>query len=142
MLRRPATILVPLALLLSSCVASHPITPQLASASTDFARAQPVKVQLASFKFVPSTIHLKAGKPYALELTNVAHIGHNFSSPAFFAAARIDPVDGRLVKEGKVELAPGKSAKVYLVPAKGAYKLDCTHFGHAALGMRGTIIVS
>ena len=102
-----------------------------------------VNVQLSSFKFVPRTIVLDHGKSYVLRLSNISKDGHDFTAPAFFAAARIAPEDRRMVREGEVEVHPGMTHQVRLAaPATpGRYKLKCTHTFHKMLGMSGTIIV-
>jgi uncharacterized cupredoxin-like copper-binding protein len=130
-----------LAAALAGCATSHPITPRVESAAGAFADAAPVEVTLENFDFNPSTLHLRAGRPYRLELHNAAGGGHDFSAPEFFAAARIAPADAATVARGEVELTGGKSVTVHLIPAAGHYKLVCTHLGHAVLGMKGEIVV-
>ena len=102
--------------------------------------AQPaaVEVTLSNFDFTPQTIHLRAGQPVVLHLVNSAGGGHNFSAPEFFAAAQgvSGPVQG-----GTVEVAGHRSVDVRLTPARGTYRLRCTHTLHTAFGMRGRIIV-
>lgn len=104
------------------------------------APAQPrtVEVQLSSFDFTPSTIHLAAGRPVVLHLVNTGGGGHNFAAPQFFAAAR--GVTGP-VRDGRVELAGHRSVDIILTPARGSYRLRCTHTLHATFGMTGRIIV-
>jgi uncharacterized cupredoxin-like copper-binding protein len=133
--------LLPLAGLLAGCAASHAIQPQLAPASVDFGGASVTRVTLANFDFTPRQIHLRAGRPYRLELVNAGSGGHDFSAPEFFAAARIAPADAALVSGGEVDVPGGTTRTVHLVPAAGRYKLACTHLGHALLGMSGTIVV-
>lgn len=104
------------------------------------AQAQPrtVEVTLSNFDFNPSTIRLRAGEPVVLHLVNTAHGGHNFAAPEFFAAASgvSGPVD-----HGKVELHGNQSVDVHVTPARGHYRLRCTHTMHTAFGMSGTIEV-
>jgi uncharacterized cupredoxin-like copper-binding protein len=128
-------------LLLTGCATSHAITPQVESAAGAFADAAPVEVTLENFNFNPATLHLRAGRPYRLELHNTAGGGHDFTAPEFFAAARVAPADAAKVAGGEVELSAGKSVTVHLIPAAGRYKLVCTHVGHALLGMKGEIVV-
>ncbi|MEO6388791.1 MAG: copper-binding protein [Croceibacterium sp.] len=127
--------------LLAACVSSHPINPQLAPASLSFAGATMERIAVANFDFTPHEIHLRAGRPYELVLANTASGGHDFAAPEFFAAARIKPGDAPLVADGKVDLPGMATRTVHLVPAAGAYKLVCTHTGHALLGMTGQIVV-
>jgi plastocyanin len=108
------------------------------SATADFVT---VPVALASFRFEPSTIHLKAGKPVTLRLVNSSSSGHDFTAPAFFAAARVAPDDARFVHDGSVTLRGGETRDVHLTPATGRYKLKCSHFLHKTMGMAGTIVV-
>jgi uncharacterized cupredoxin-like copper-binding protein len=61
--------------------------------------------------------------------------------PALFLLASAFP-DGAPPAGGKVELGPGQSQDLLLVPrAPGTYKLECTHFLHGLFGMTGTIVV-
>jgi uncharacterized cupredoxin-like copper-binding protein len=106
------------------------------------AAAQPpariVEVRLSNFDFAPGEIRLRAGEPVVLRLINDARGGHNFAAPEFFAAAA--GVSGP-VRDGKVELAGHQSAEVRLTPARGDYRLRCTHTLHTAFGMTGEIVV-
>lgn len=99
---------------------------------------QRVEVRLSSFDFTPSTIRLAAGRPVVLHLVNGGDGGHNFAAPEFFAAARA--VTGP-VQRGRVEVAGGQSVDVRLTPARGTYRLRCTHTLHTAFGMSGEIVV-
>ena len=97
-----------------------------------------VEVRLSSFDFTPSTIRLAAGRPVVLHLVNSGNGGHNFAAPEFFATAR--GVTGP-VNRGRVEVAGGRSVEVRLTPARGTYRLRCTHTLHTAFGMTGEIVV-
>ena len=127
--------------LLAGCASTRPIEPQVASASVDFSQAQTVEVALTNFAFTPTEIRLQAGKPYVLKLVDTASGGHDFTAPAFFAAARVAPEDAAKVAKGQIDLKGGETATIRLVPAAGEFDLTCTHFGHAALGMKGKIVV-
>ena len=131
---------VALAVALAACAQTHPITPQVASGD-NFAGAQPIEVSLSSFHFAPGDVRLKAGQPIALKLVNSSSKEHNFTAPEFFAAAKVAPGDAGKIAQGQVELKPGATAEVRLIPAAGRFHLVCTEVGHAALGMRGTITV-
>jgi uncharacterized cupredoxin-like copper-binding protein len=97
-----------------------------------------VEINLSNFDFTPSTIRLRAGEPVVLHLVNTAHGGHNFAAPEFFAAA--SGVSGP-VTDGKVELRREQSVDVHVTPARGHYRLRCTHTMHTAFGMSGEIDV-
>lgn len=99
---------------------------------------QRVEITLSSFDFTPSTIHLTAGRPIVLHLVNGGSGGHNFAAPEFFAAAQ--GVSGP-VREGRVEVSGHQSADITLTPARGTYRLRCTHTLHASFGMTGEIVV-
>ena len=53
-----------------------------------------------------TTLHLRAGRPYRLEVHNAASGGHDFTAPEFFAAARIAPADAAKVAGGLVQFGP------------------------------------
>ena len=97
-----------------------------------------VEVQLSSFDFTPQTIRLRAGRPVLLHLVNSGSGGHNFAAPQFFAAAT--GVSGPVVG-GKVEVPGHQSVDVLLTPARGRYRLRCTHTLHSTFGLRGEILV-
>jgi len=105
--------------------------------------AQPIvaTVQLANFSFTPSQLQLRANTPTILQLRNNSSGGHNFSAPAFFAAARLDAASAALVRGGKVEVPGHSTVQVSLIPTAGQYPLKCSHTLHSAFGMKGTIIV-
>jgi plastocyanin len=99
---------------------------------------QRVEVQLSNFDFSPDTIRLRAGQPVVLHLVNTGRGGHNFAAPDFFAGAA--GVSGP-VRGGTVEVPGGQSVDIRLTPARGSYRLRCTHTLHSTFGMRGRIIV-
>jgi uncharacterized cupredoxin-like copper-binding protein len=100
-----------------------------------------VEVKLSNFDFTPSSLHLRAGRPVVLHLVNVASGGHDFTAPAFFAAAQVRPQDRGALGKGGVELRGGKSVDVALVPKAGRYPLKCSHAFHKTFGMSGRIDV-
>jgi len=107
------------------------------------ATAQPLvaTVEMSNFKFAPAAVDLRAGAPVVLRLRNIGSGGHSFSSPAFFAAAKMEPAGSALVHNGKVEVAGHSSIDLPLTPAAGQYAFKCTHTLHASFGMKGTITV-
>lgn len=115
----------------SACAATHSIETHAASAATDFEHAQKVIIALSNFQVTPSNIDLVAGKPYLLMLEDTGSGDHDFTAPGEIAR----------VAGGQVELGGHRKVSIHLVPAAGEYKLACTHFGHAMLGMTGTITV-
>lgn len=111
------------------------------AASQAVAQANEQRVELSNFDFNPKELHLHAGQPVALVLSNVASGGHDFSAPEFFAAAQIEPADAVLVDDGEIDVPAKETRTIHLVPAAGTYKLTCTHTMHAMFGMKGTIVV-
>lgn len=110
----------------------------LPALAQDSPAPQRVDITLSSFAFAPREIRLTAGRPVILHLVNTGGGGHNFSAPQFFAAA--SGVSGP-VAEGEIEVAGNQSVEIRLTPARGSYRLRCTHTMHTAFGMRGTILV-
>lgn len=102
---------------------------------------QVVEVQLSSFVFTPSALHLRAGAPVRLRLVNSANGGHNFSAPDFFAAATLAPGQNAAITRGTIEVPAHGTIEIALTPARGRYTLRCTHTLHTAFGMRGEILV-
>lgn len=127
--------------MLAACASSRPIEVQTLSDETVLDNVEPFEVRLSNFGFQPQVIHLTGGQAYRLTLRNDASSGHSFTAPDFFEAARISPSDAEKVSDGEIEIAGRSTETVELVPTSGTYELKCTHFGHAALGMTGTILV-
>lgn len=101
--------------------------------------AAPVQgIALYSYGYNPEPIVLSAGKAVTLNFVNRATKGHDFTAKKFFASSRI--ISGN-VGEGEIDLAPGQSASVTLVPAAGRYKVHCGHPFHKMMGMSGDIVV-
>ena len=109
------------------------------------APAQPaprtVEVRLTSFDFTPSEIRLAAGQPVVLRLTNPGSGGHNFSAPQFFAASQIAAGQNVAIRNGTIEVPSHQTVTLRLTPARGDYRLRCTHTLHSSFGMRGHIVV-
>ncbi|HLL31872.1 MAG TPA: cupredoxin domain-containing protein [Allosphingosinicella sp.] len=112
-----------------------------AAQAPDWTRAQRVEVRLSSFDFTPSTLRLRAGRPVVLHLVNTGSGGHDFTAPAFFAAAQVRPRDRGRVGKGRIELRGRQSVEIALVPKAGTYPLKCSHAFHKTLGMSGRIVV-
>ena len=100
-----------------------------------------VEVRLTSFDFTPKTIHLRAGQPVTLRLVNPGNGGHDFSAPQFFAAARVAAGQGVAIDRGSIEVHGHQTVSVQLTPARGSYRLRCSHRLHSAFGMHGQIVV-
>ena len=128
--------IVPIAaLLLSSAAAvAQPGAP-------DWARPQRVSVNLSNFSFSPKSIHLRAGRPVLLHLSNTSSGGHDFTARQFFAASALRPQDRGAVRGGSVEVGKHRSVDIVLVPRAGRYPLKCGHAFHKTFGMSGEIVV-
>ena len=114
-----------LALTLAAPTASQPAIPT-------------VTIELSSFAYAPEPIRLAAGSPVRMTFVNRSGSGHDFTARKFFSSARI--LKG-VVPEGEIELSGHGTATVDLVPARGRYKVHCSHFGHKLMGMSTEIIV-
>jgi len=125
--------------LVGVCAAAAMAAPAVAQPGWE--QATPVEVVLSNFAFTPAELKLTAGQPYRLHLVNRGSAGHSFSAPAFFAASHLDPEDAAALRQGRVELRGGETRDIRLIPALGAYPVQCSHFMHAAMGMKGRIVV-
>lgn len=113
----------------------------LALAATPAIPATPVtrvSIILTSHRFTPSPIHLSGGVPVRLTIANQSGETHDFYAPEFFHWSKLQR--GK-IPGGKLRLRSGERAIVTLTPRRGSYKLKCTRFGHAFLGMSTMIIV-
>ena len=87
-----------------------------ADAATAQIVAAPVQsIALYSYGFNPNPIVLNAGKAVTLSFVNRAGKSHDFTAEKFFRASKI--ISGK-VGEGEVDLAPGQTASVTLVPGR------------------------
>ncbi len=129
---------------------SSPSAPASPGVSTPTASpgARTIAVTLAEFRFTPSAITVKVGRPIILRLTNRGTVEHEFVSPAFFAAARGVAVSGGELEEGEeIQVAKGKTVTIRLTPTRtGTFRFWCgeTFKGklHREFGMRGVITVT
>ena len=96
------------------------------------------RIDMSSFAYAPSTIHLRAGQPVTLHFVNRSAKRHDFTARSFFAGSRI--LAGSAAN-GEVDLRGGGEARVTLVPAAGSYAVHCGHPFHKLFGMKGRIIV-
>src|SRR5687767_392409 len=110
----------------------------IASSSVAATPAPVQHVELRSYAYNPAPIRLKAGKPVTLHFMNQAGKSHDFTARRFFASSKI--LSGS-APNGEVELKPGATAAITLIPAAGKYKVHCGHPFHKQLGMKAKIIV-
>ena len=97
------------------------------ASSPPVAGAREIAVQAGELWFKPATLQIPARTPVNITLTNTGRLFHDLV---------IDTLDFRL------GLNPGDSATGGLrVDAPGEYRFYCSVPGHAAAGMRGTLIV-
>lgn len=90
--------------------------------------ANAIKVQMSEFKYDPSTIDATAGK-VTFDLINVGTVPHDLG---------IQLPSGMQMSP---QVQPGASALWTVTLAAGTYKAECTLPGHAASGMKATIVV-
>ena len=112
-----------------------------AAAQTDWRQAREVDVLLSNLDIQPETIRLRAGEPVRLRFVNNSHIAHSFSAGGFFKASQYRSRDKGRVGGGSVEVGPGDTKEVVLVPAKGRYSARCSNLFHRVMGMTAKIVV-
>lgn len=95
-------------------------------------------INMSSYRYTPSAIHLVANQPAVIRFTNSSGAVHDFTAKEFFGRAQLT---GGPVIKGKVTLDAGASATVSLIPARGTYKVRCSRLFHTMRGMVGTIVV-
>jgi plastocyanin len=96
-------------------------------------------IQIRSFGFAPTPIHLTAGRLVTLTFQNVSGSSHDFTAKEFFAASRIT---AGAAPDGEIDLPGHQTRTITLVPAAGTYTAHCSHFMHSMLGMHTQIVVS
>jgi uncharacterized cupredoxin-like copper-binding protein len=130
--------------ILAGCTArpgpvSQPST-SLQPQSVDWNASKAVEVDLSEYKIEPATLDFEAMHPYRITFRNLGKSAHNFTSTGFFSAVllRPDAPGTAPAVKGQIELAPGASSVVELVPIKpGRYPFACTHPLHEIFGMSG-----
>jgi uncharacterized cupredoxin-like copper-binding protein len=132
------------ALTLAAC-ASDVQTPTpivLAPSGVDWHDARVVAVSMSDFEFTPAHPVFRVGQPVRLVLVNDGSGHHNFSAPAFFAAATYRQGTA-LPVGGQIALSEGEKTELDLIPGTpGEYAVECTVFMHAMFGMTGAITVT
>lgn len=107
-----------------------------------------IEVSMDSFKFVPEDIVLQKCRPYHLILTNDSSIPHDFIAKDFFKTVLLKSDSGSVgvmtdVTMKKLDLKGHEKTELIFMPVVvGEYSLKCTHFGHAVMGMKGSIVVA
>lgn len=112
-----------------------------AAAQPDWRAGREYEVLLSNLDIQPETIRLKAGEPVRLRLINNSTIPHSFTAKDFFRKGDVRPRERDLVANGSVEVAPGDTREILLVPAAGRYSARCRNLYHWIIGMRASIIV-
>ena len=99
---------------------------------------QTVSVTAEDFRFTPE--HIRVAPTAALTLTvyNAGREIHEFDSPVLMYAAALLPREKTEAFSG-VQLKPGESLKITVVPPPGTYLYICRRKGHA--NMTGTMVV-
>jgi uncharacterized cupredoxin-like copper-binding protein len=121
---------------------SFALLPILLGSASARDTPQRIDIALANFSLTPADIHMRAGVPVTLAMTNKGWEHHNFYAPEFFQAASMDAVmRERVGKKGKLSFFVGQTRFVTLTPRAGVYKISCAQFLHADFGMTGTITV-
>ena len=114
-----------------ACLAALPAAAQPTA-------APPQTIALSSYAYAPAPILLAAGRPVTLTFVNRSGSGHDFTARQFFASSSI--LAGSAAG-GEIELRPGESRAITLIPRAGTYPVHCGHFFHKQLGMRSRIVV-
>lgn len=118
---------------------------RLAVAALTTALAAPTTAQVSSqtivvwsYGFSPRPLHLAAGRPVTLLFVNRSGSSHDFTAKRFFASSIIQSGSA---PDGQIDLRPGESTRVTLIPHAGSYGAHCSHFLHKQMGMSDQIIV-
>jgi plastocyanin len=115
--------------------------PATAQPQPEWRTAREYEVLMRPWAFEPEPIRLQAGRPVRLRFLNQGQATFSFSAPDFFRAARVRPVDADAVADGNLQLAPGETRTIALVPAPGRYRARSGNWVHRLLGMTTRIIV-
>jgi uncharacterized cupredoxin-like copper-binding protein len=111
-----------------------------ALAADPWSHAQVVTEVMYDNHFEPDHLTFHSGQPTELRLENHGKDMHEFTAPAFLAAAKLR--DRRKLANGGTDIVvqAGKSVRIFLIPGpKGQYDLTCAD--HDWDGMIGGITV-
>ena len=112
-----------------------------AAAAPDWRQAREYDVLLSSFDIQPRLIELRAGEPVRLRLINNSTTSHSFSADDFFSSGEVRPRERKLVSTGRVDVEPGQTREVLIVPKPGRYAARCANLFHRIMGMTARIVV-
>ena len=126
----------PVSILLSLALLSAP-----AAAAPEWRQSREYEILLSSFDIAPHTMQFRAGEPLRLRLVNNSTVPHSFSARGFFAAAQIRPRERDVLTRGSIQVPPGATRTILLVPAAGRYSARCSSLFHRILGMTARITV-
>lgn len=112
-----------------------------ATAAPDWRQAREYDVLLSSFDIQPQTMSFKAGQPLRLRLINNSPETHSFSAKGFFSAGEVRSRERKAVGDGTVQVAPGDTREILIVPAAGRYSARCANLFHRVMGMHAKIVV-
>jgi hypothetical protein len=91
--------------------------------------------------YEPDPLRLEAGRPTRLVFYNGSRARLSLHAGDFFANAYIRSGDDELVTDGGMDLAPGETRAVTLVPTEGRYRLRSRSWLRRLAGMSALIVV-
>jgi hypothetical protein len=100
-----------------------------------------VTITMADRGFHPQVIRLKAGRLYSLRLVNTDRTGHDLYAPAFFGAARIDPKQGMILDDNRLDVPSHATRSITLMPRAGHYEAKSSKALDAVSNMTAQILV-
>ena len=117
--------------------------------AADWNKMETITLTMEEHSYTPSTLALKAGQAYKIQLRNVGEHHHYFTAPEFFrsvawrklmvnknAEIKVDYVTATEVLKQRGQL------DLYIVPVnKGTYTVYCTIDDHRDKGMEGSVVV-
>lgn len=115
----------------------------------DWKNTTTITIELGEHHYTPEEIHLKAGKPYKIELRNIGEKDHYFTAPEFNRTVAWRKIMVNRQMEAKAPyftafevLKNGGQLDLYFIPVTpGSYTVYCTIDDHREKGMEGKIIV-
>lgn len=125
--------------LLLALIAAMPAAAQRPEPEWRQAVEEQVLVRVGAFE--PDPIRLVAGRPTRLVFYNNSRARLSLDAGRFFANSYIRSGDADLVRGGGLELSPGETRSIALVPTEGRYRIRSGSWFRRLLGMSALIIV-
>ena len=116
------------------------LVPFASAVAADWSQAEVIRVLAAENVFIPSTFVFRKGFAYRLHIENHGKELHQFTSPEFFRAVKMDNPTVLNAERTEIDVQPGEQKDLlFIAETPGSFKLICPD--HDWAGMVGNIAI-